>query len=375
MEPPIAPTDLSRAVTLLIEQKAVESSALQDAKTNNLRELYGMIRSVVKGNQMRDVGEAVGEGEEEWEMFKNDVNWQDGKVDIVLPEFEDAMKGSQEEEEQVDQGILVDSPAPPAPTYTPVPIPALSSTQRAVYTPRLPATQDRPKWINGLPNPAAYEPPLDPRVFPLPATGHATTLAFDPAVETQDVIPLESNYAANLHPLPHLQQRHRQKRDRTRSDAGKGETIDNPSFGGWSFGVPPSYVQPSTKRQKVEAFQQSRDPALSDANTSTINPVLTNPTEATSSFSAGENMDGKTLVNPISSTTLAPATKDIHAGKGKLDLYELGVGFRVNPVSRGMKKTNKCVTSRDWQVSFFSLASVCSNLMFASRRRMRKSSI
>jgi hypothetical protein len=351
MDSPITPSDLARAVALLIHEKSAETAALNDAKTTNLRELYGMIRTVVKGNQMRDVAAPGDDDGEAWEMFRNDVKWQEGKVDIVLPEFGDVLKGSQEDEEQVDQTMLVDSPAP-APTYTPIPIPAVSTTQRAVYTPRLAVTQDRPKWINGLPNPAAYEPPLDPRVFPLPATGHATQLAFDPSVETQDVIPLESTYAANLHPLPHLQQRHRQKRDRTRSDAGTvkpGETVDNPGFGGWSFGVPPAYVTPSTRRQKVEAFQASRDPVLVEA--STVNPVLTNPTEATSSFVAGENMEGKTLVNPITSTTLAPATKDVHAGKGRVDLYELGIGFRVNPVSRGMKKTNKCLTSRDWSVS------------------------
>lgn len=354
--------DLSRAVALLIAEKSTSSSTLKDARDANLRELYAMIRSVVKGNGMRAVDAPVSEVEETgeaWEMFKSDAKWQDGKVDIVLPDFEDVLKSSQEDEEQVEQNVLIDSPAPTIYTPITIPIPAISTTQRQVYTPRLQANTDRPKWLNGVLNSAAYEPPLDPRVFPLPATGHATAVAFDPPVETQDVIPLESAYAANLHPLPHLQQgqRHRQKRDRTRSDGalgtgaaggvGKGE-VDNPSFGNWSFGVPPAYVQPSTRRQKVEAFQQSQG-AKDPASETTINPVLANPLDATSSLSI--DMEGKTLVNPIPSSTLAPATKDLHAAKGKgVDLYELGVGFRVNPVSRGMKKTNKCVTSRDWQV-------------------------
>lgn len=387
MVPPITPDDLSRAVALLIAEKSSASSSLKDAKDTNLRELYAMIRSVVKGNGMRAVDMPVSEEEgtgEAWEMFKNDAKWQDGKVDIVLPDFEDVLKSSQEDEEQVEHDVLIDSPAPP--TYTPIviPIPTISTTQRQVYTPRFPsANHDRPKWINGAPNSAAYEPPLDPRVFPLPATGHATALAFDPPVETQDVISLESAYAANLHPLPHLQQgqRHRQKRDRTRSDGaaaisaaggvGKGE-VDNTSFGNWSFGVPPAYVQPSTRRQKVEAFQQSqgtKDPIPE----TTINPVLANPLDATTSLST--DMDGKTLTNPIQSSTLAPATKDIHAAKGKgMDLYELGVGFRVNPVSRGMKKTNKCVTSRDWQVSPFLITLWIPLMLVVCRRRMRKSS-
>lgn len=398
MDIDVTPSELSQAVALLVREKTDARTETQHARDGNLRALYRMIRSVVAGEGMLDVGTDSREGEDEeedgeaWEMFQNEARWQGGKLKIALPDF-DAVSASerrQQEEDIVEQKMLVDE----SPAQIVFAIPTISAPQRQVYRPRLGesnVTRPAPKWLNGRLNSAAYGPPVDPRIVPLAASGAATGLGFGSTVAGvgEGLIPLESPYAANLHPLPHVQHhsKHRHhrdsgKRDRTRSDGHANDVVDNPNFGNWSFGVPPAYVQPSQRRQKVEAFQaqvgnkDSTDAAASN----TINPVMANPVDATTSLSsiqAQDTMEGKTITNPIHSSTLAPATRDIHAHKpsGKpSDLYELGVGFRINPVSRAMKKTNKCVTSRDWQVSY-PARTLARQLMSGGRLRTKRSSI
>jgi hypothetical protein len=372
MDSDVAPSELSQAVALLVREKTDDRTEIQHARDGNLRALYRMIRSVVAGNGMLEVRDEREEGDQAengdaMELFGNEAKWQDGTLKIALPDFEAvaASDRREQEEEMVEQKMLVD----PSPVPIAFSIPTISAPRRPVYLPRLgenDITRPVPKWLNGRLNSAAYEPPMDPHIIPPAASGHVTELGFGATVDGvgEGLIPLESPYAANLHPLPHVQHqsKHRHhrdsgKRDRTRSD-GQNGGVDNPTFGNWSFGVPPAYVQPSQRRQKVEAFQAQvgiKDQV--EAVSTTINPVLANPLDASTSLSsiqAQETMEGKTITNPIHSSTLAPATRDLHtlkpAGKPS-DLYELGVGFRINPVSRAMKKTNKCVTSRDWQVS------------------------
>ncbi|GHJ89496.1 hypothetical protein NliqN6_5898 [Naganishia liquefaciens] len=375
MDPDVTPSELAQAVALLVREKSDARTEIQHARDGNLRALYRLIRSVVAGNGMLDVGAEPGEGEnqeqdaEAWELFRNEARFQDGTLKIALPDF-DAVSASerrQQEEDIVEQKMLVDE----SPGQIAFAVPTISAPQRQVYRLRFGESDNArpaPKWLNGRLNSAAYEPSVDPHIVPSAASGVTTELGFGSTVEGvgEGLIPLESPYAANLHPLPHVQhhskhRHHREsgKRDRTRSD-GQASTVDNPHFGNWSLGVPPSYVQPSQRRQKVEAFQaQVGNKDQTDAAaSSTINPVMTNPTDASTSLSSlqsQDTMEGKTITNPIHSSTLAPATRDIHAlrppGKPS-DLYELGVGFRINPVSRAMKKTNKCVTSRDWQTAY-----------------------
>jgi hypothetical protein len=218
------------------------------------------------------------------------------------------------------------------------------------------------------------------------------------------LIPLEDPYAANLHPLPpvnqplkHKHHHHRResgKRERTRSAADGTATSsttaspaivpDNPTFGNFSFGVPPAYIQASQKRSKIGLYQAQQygqtqgkvtggkveDVVMEEKPSvpamTTMNPVLANPTDATTALAppplpvtsatttvaASEHEPRGTIINPISSSTLAPATRALPAAgtdKG-MDLVELGVAFKANPLSRMIKKTNKCLTSRDWQV-------------------------
>lgn len=383
MDSDVTPSELSQAVALLVREKTDVRTQIDHAREGNLRALYRMIRSVVAGNGKLEIGTEAEEDQaqdgESWELFRNEAKLQDGTLKIALPDF-DAVSASErraQEEDIVEQKMLVDeSPAPIA-----FSIPTISAPLRKVYLPRLGESdtpRPTPKWLNGRLNSAAYEPPMDPHIIPPAASGHITDLGFGATVEGvgEGLIPLESPYAANLHPLPHIQHQskhrhHREsgKRDRTRSDGQANGAVDNPNFGNWSFGVPPAYVQPSQRRQKVEAFQaQVGIKDQTDVTLNTINPVLANPLDASTSLSqqVQDTMEGKTITNSIHSSTLAPATRDIHALKpaGKpSDLYELGVGFRINPVSRAMKKTNKCVTSRDWQVSRSSSQVILSRLM------------
>jgi hypothetical protein len=124
-----------------------------------------------------------------------------------------------------------------------------------------------------------------------------------------------------LHPLRHVQHRcnhlhHREsgKCDRTRSD-GQNGGIDNLTSGSSSFGVPPANGQPNRRRQKVEAFQAQvgiKDPV--EAVSMTVNPVLANPlvpSASLSSMRSEEPMEDEMITNPIHSSTLAPATRDL----------------------------------------------------------------
>lgn len=481
MSPNVEPRELVQAVALLLQEKTAAVADVQRERDANLRELYRMITAVVHGDGMLDTlaednqGEAL-EGTEGWELFKSEASLQGegGGLKIALPDLaaievssnamevdaEEEMQGQrQAEEDEVESKVLQDSITPPAPVITPfvVPtVPASAAATRQVYIPRslrpdaadagtaTGTTTAAPRWLNGRLNSAAYEPAMDPRIWPVAASGRATELGFgkegkqeqevtmtDGALVRGDpfemLIPLEDPYAANLHPLPpvnqplkHKHHHHRResgKRERTRS-AADGTTAtatsastlvpDNPTFGNFSFGVPPAYIQASQKRAKVELIQaqhaaQSKaagskaeeGPTEEKPNMSTIttmNPVLANPTDATTALapppplslatttpSVPEHEPRGTIINPIPSSTLAPATRALPSpGTGKrTDLVELGVGFKANPLSRIMKKTNKCLTSRDWQVrhSHFPLfRSLIFYYIAPGRRRTKKSS-
>ncbi|KAJ9112645.1 hypothetical protein QFC19_000665 [Naganishia cerealis] len=443
MQAEVEPEELAQAVALLIQEKTAAVADIQRERDVNLRTLYRMITSVVHGDGMLDTfveeGQgAVVDGAEGWELFKSEasVQGQEG-VRIALPDLqavevssvmevdgETAERGGKEG--QGDGGDMAMHHVKSSASVVPI----IQATARQVYVPRVlrPDATDAagnttvPRWLNGRPNPAAYEPAFDPRVWPLAATGHVSQLGFGTTHESEQgsavgrdrdpfemLIPLEDPYAANLHPLPPVQQpskhkhhhhrRETSKRDRTRSggvgtDGVTGMTAvtpDNPSFGNFSFGLPPAYIQASQKRQKIELYQTQMQASASasgqgaqapgrvgkveddglgetasatTAMTTTINPVLANPTDATTALApppppstttttVGEHEPRGVIVNPIPSSTLAPATRAI-AGRsgGGVDLVELGVGFKVNPLSRMMKKTNKCLTSKDWQTAY-----------------------
>ncbi|KAJ9095236.1 hypothetical protein QFC21_005602 [Naganishia friedmannii] len=457
MQTDVEPQELVQAVAALLQNKTAAVADIQRERDANLRELYRMITAVVHGDGMLDTLDDQGsrddaEGTEGWELFKSEASLQGegGGLRIALPDLavievsSNAMEVDSEEEKQgirqqeeaeVERRVLQDVITPPAPTVV-VPtfvVPIIQTTAaatRQVYIPRSLRTDATdvgttaltnaaaPRWINGRLNPAAYEPPLDPRIWPVAASGHATELGFGKeGKEKQDgqmtdeivrgdpfevLIPLEDPYAANLHPLPpvnqplkHKHHHHRResgKRERTRSAVDGTTTTptvvpDNPTFGNFSFGVPPAYIQASQKRAKIELYQAQQqgqtqgkitggkveDDAVEEKPSvpamTTMNPVLANPTDATTALAlpppppltstliaaaATEHEPRGTIINPIPSSTLAPATRALSAaGTGKgMDLVELGVGFKANPLSRMMKKTNKCLTSRDWQTAY-----------------------
>ncbi len=180
-----------------------------------------------------------------------------------------------------------------------------------VYTPKMAPAKSMKK--DKLPeyHPSLYPPAGTGALFPPPTPpggefGYIGVREDHPLTpEDMTLMPLEGDYASELHPLP-----------------------------------PPPPRRPRTNRREAAEESSRHGPHL----TTSVAVQATIPPRSRDSRSSSPTKDGLIQVDG-GMTGSGPA----HA---RVDLYKLNVGFSVNPVSKMLHRSNKCVTSKEWQTAW-----------------------
>jgi hypothetical protein len=152
--------------------------------------------------------------------------------------------------------------------------------------------------------------------------------------KVDELVPLESPYAAGLHPLPNglvgslgkRGHRHHHRRDRRRSSVGGGDNTGSEK--------PVNTAPVATTTAKVASSMMipgTSAYALPPAYVSRRRAALADPTQV-----QAENQE-------LSQQRAEQREKE------EVDLIELGVSFSVNPVSKMVQRNNKCMMSKDWK--------------------------
>ncbi len=201
---------------------------------------------------------------------------------------------------------------------------------QGIYVPRLCAAPRK----RGLEyHPALYppagtgylvRPPTPPGGDPLPLIGVATSPL---TPEGRTLLPLEGEYAAELHPLPPAPPRAKRPRRERDRDAS------------------PPAVHPGPHLITSTSVQATIPPRTRTSRSSS-------PT-AGAGTAAAPSKDGLLPTHGDGASSAGMAGVPVQVKH--LDLYRLNASFTVNPVHRMLQRANKCVTSREWATAWAEL--------------------